>query len=90
MVKPTQEKLKDLINQLHQRGHIDGMTKKRLLQTSNLPRIPIQILYKYYTNLQKSTNLTRLVDPSSWVVTALLNKYTHFWIHCSSLSHRNN
>ena len=41
MVKPTQEKVNDLINQLHQGEHIDDMTKKRLLQTPNLPRIPI-------------------------------------------------
>ena len=43
-VKNTQEKVNDLINQLHQGEHIDDMTKKRLLHTPNLPRIPI--LYK--------------------------------------------
>ena len=41
MVKTTQAKVKDLINQLHQGEHIDDMTKKWLLQTPNLPRIPI-------------------------------------------------
>ena len=84
MLKITQEKVNDLIKQLHLGEHVDDMTKKWLLQ------LPIRLEYQYYTHLQKSTNLTRLVDPSSRVVTALLNKYTHFWIHCSSLSHRNN
>ena len=41
MVKTTQEKVNDLISQLHQGEHIDDMTKKWLLQTPNLPRIPI-------------------------------------------------
>ena len=37
------------------------------------------------SGLQKSTNLNWLVDPSSRVVTAILNEYPHLWIHCSSL-----
>ena len=41
MVKTTQEKVNDLISRLHQGEHIDDMTKKWLLQTPNLPRIPI-------------------------------------------------
>ena len=41
MVKTTQEKVNDLINRLHQGKHIDDMTKKWLLQTPKLPRIPI-------------------------------------------------
>ena len=40
MAKTTQEKVNDLINQLHQGEHIDDMTKKWLLQTPNPPRIP--------------------------------------------------
>ena len=84
MLKTTQEKVNDLINQLHQGEHVDNMTKKWLLQ------LPVHLEYQYYTHLQKSTNLTRLLGLSSRVVTALLNKYTHFLTHCSSLSHRNN
>ena len=85
-VKTTQEKVNNLINQVHQGEHIDDMTKK----LNGFYKLPIRLEYQYYTQLQKSTNLTRLVDASSRVVTALLNKYIHFWIHCSSLSHRNN
>ena len=41
MVKTTQEKVNDLIGRLQQGEHIDDMTKKWLLQTSNPPRITI-------------------------------------------------
>ena len=41
IVKITQEKVNDLISRLHQGEHIDDMTKKWLLQTSNPPRITI-------------------------------------------------
>ena len=70
---------------------LTNYTKANTLTTglrNSFYKLPIRLEYQYYTHLQKSTNLTRLVDPSSRVVTALLNKYTHFWIHCSSLSHR--
>ena len=58
MVKPTQEKVNDLINQLHLGEHIDDMTKKRLLKTLNLPRIPI--LYKL-TKIHKPYPVGRLI-----------------------------
>ena len=77
VVKTTQEKVNELISRLHQGKHIDDMTKKWLLQTPSPPRIPI------FYPITKIHNLNRLVDPSSRVVTALLNEYPHLWIHCS-------
>ena len=85
MVKTTQEKINDLISRLHKGEHIDDMTIRK-----GFYKLPIHLEYQYSTHLQKSTNLNRLVDPSSPVVTALLNEYLHLWIHCSSLSHKNN
>ena len=41
MVKTTQEKVNNLIDQLHQGEHIDDMTEKWLLQTPSPPRISI-------------------------------------------------
>ena len=54
------------------------MTKKWLLQAPN------RLKYQCPTHLQNSTNLNRLVDPSSRVVNILICG------HCSSLSQRNN
>ena len=41
MAKETARKMRVIINDLHQGNHIDTMTKKWLLQTPNLPRIPV-------------------------------------------------
>ena len=41
MVKETQHKVKQLIQELHENKHIDDMTKKWLFQTPSPPRIPI-------------------------------------------------
>ena len=40
IVKNTQEKVNEIINQMHRGKHIDDMTKKLLTQTPNPPRIP--------------------------------------------------
>ena len=64
-------------------------TKANILTTwlrNGFYKLPIRLEYQHSTHLQKSTNLNRLVDPSSRVVTALVNEYPHLWIH---LSHTN-
>ena len=41
MVKDTQQRVHQIIIQLHQGNHIDDMTAKRLSQTPSPPKIPI-------------------------------------------------
>ena len=41
MVKDTQQRVNQIITQLHQGNHIDDMTAKWLSQTPSPPRIPI-------------------------------------------------
>ena len=41
MVKTTQEKVNNIIEELHRGKSIDDMTRKWLSQTSSPPRIPI-------------------------------------------------
>ena len=41
MVKETQYKVKQLIQELHENKNIDDMTKKWLSQTPSPPRIPV-------------------------------------------------
>ena len=51
---------------------------------------PARLEFLSSTRLQKSTNLFWSEDRSSQVVTAQLKKYPLLWIHCYSLSHKNN
>ena len=41
MAQETSQKVQEIINNLHEGGHIDTMTKKWLSQTPCLPRIPL-------------------------------------------------
>jgi len=41
MVKTTQTKVNQIIDELHRGKHIDDMTKKWLSQTTSPPRIPV-------------------------------------------------
>ena len=74
MVKTTQEKVNDLINRLHQGKHIDDMTKKRLLQTPNQPRIPI--LYTI-TKIHKPKAIGRPIIPGCDGPTERISSFLH-------------
>ena len=71
MVKDTQQRVNQIITQLHQGNrHIDDMTAKWLSQTSSPPRIHI-----FYT-------LTKIHKPKPGVK-AQQREYHHLWIDCS-------
>ena len=74
MVKTTQEKVNDLINQLHQGKHIDDMTKKRLLQTPNQPRIPI---FYTLTKIHKPKPIGRPIIPGCDGPTERISSFLH-------------
>ena len=79
MVKDTQQRVNQIITQLHQGNQIDDMTAKWLSQTPSPPRIPILYI------LTKSTNLNRSEDRSYPGVKAQQREYHHLWIDCSKL-----
>ena len=51
MVQETSQKVQEIINDLHQGGHIDTMTKKWLSQTPCLPGIPL-----FYTQVSQTNS----------------------------------
>ena len=51
MVQQTSQKVQEIINDLHQGGHIDTMTKKWLSQTPCLPGIPL-----FYTQVSQTNS----------------------------------
>ena len=56
IVKTTQDKVNEIINQMHRGKHIDDMTKKWLTQTPKPPRIPI---FYTLTKIHKPTPVGR-------------------------------
>ena len=71
MVKETQYKVKQLIQELHENKNIDDMTKKWLSQTPSPPRIPI---FYTLTKIHKPTPVGRPVISGCDGISAFLDR----------------
>ena len=85
MVKTTQTQVNQIIGVLHRGKQIDDMTKKWLSQTTSPPRIPV---FYTLTKIRKPILVGRPII--SGCDGPQLKEYPLLWIHCYSLSHKNN
>ena len=76
MVQETHNRVLQIINELHDCNHIDGMTKKWLCQTPKPPRIPI--FYTLTKILHKPTPVGRPIisgcDGPAGKISAFIDK----------------